>query len=57
MHPDLNVKDYTLLIDSIEWELTFLREAGWDDCRRYQSLVDIQQRIQQFIDHTSPLRS
>ena len=27
-HPDLSVQDYSLLIDSIDWELDFLEHAG-----------------------------
>lgn len=49
-HPDLSVQDYSLLIDSIDWELDFLEHAGWQDCRRSFILRSIQRRIQSFLD-------
>ena len=49
-HPDLSVQDYALLIDSIDWELHFLEQAGWKDCRRSFVLRSIQRRIQSFLD-------
>jgi len=49
-HPDLSVHDYSLLIDSIDWELDFLEHAGWNNCRRSFILRSIQRRIQQFVD-------
>ena len=49
-HPDLSVQDYSLLIDSIDWELDFLEHAGWQDCRRSFILRSIQHRIQFFLD-------
>ena len=49
-HPDLSVQDYSLLIDSIDWELDFLEHAGWQDCRRSFILRSIQRRIQFFLD-------
>ena len=49
-HPDLSVQDYSLLIDSIDWELDFLEHAGWQDCRRWFILRSIQRRIQSFLD-------
>ncbi len=49
-HPDLSVQDYSLLIDSIDWELDFLEHAGWNDCRRSFILRSIQRRIQSFLD-------
>ena len=49
-HPDLSVQDYSLLIDSIDWELDFLEHAGWQDCRRSFILRSIQHRIQSFLD-------
>ena len=49
-HPDLSVQDYSLLIDSIDWELDFLEHAGWSDCRRSFILRSIQRRIQSFLD-------
>ena len=54
MHPDLQVQEYALLIDSIAWELDFLKQAGWAGCQRYQHLVDIQERIQTFVDQAPP---
>ena len=56
MHPDLQVQEYALLIDSIAWELDFLKQAGWAGCNRYQHLVDIQKRIQTFVDQTPPFQ-
>jgi len=50
-HPDLSVHDYSLLIDSIDWELDFLEHAGWKDCRRSFILRSIQRRIQSFVDN------
>ena len=49
-HPDLSIQDYSLLIDSIDWELDFLEHAGWQDCRRSFILRSIQRRIQSFLD-------
>lgn len=49
-HPDLSVQDYSLLIDSIDWELDLLEHAGWKDCRRSFILRSIQRRIQSFLD-------
>ena len=49
-HPELSVQDYALLIDSIDWELHFLEQAGWKDCRRSFVLRSIQRRIQSFLD-------
>ena len=49
-HPDLSVQDYSLLIDSIDWELDLLEHAGWKDCRRSFLLRSIQRRIQSFLD-------
>ena len=49
-HPDLSVHDYSLLVDSIDWELDFLEHAGWNNCRRSFILRSIQRRIQQFVD-------
>ena len=49
-HPDLSVQDYSLLIDSIDWELDFLEHAGWNNCRRSFLLRSIQRRIQSFLD-------
>tara|TARA_R100000329_G_scaffold121725_2_gene100350 strand:- start:142 stop:309 length:168 start_codon:yes stop_codon:yes gene_type:complete len=54
MHPDLQVQEYALLVDSITWELDFLEQAGWGECPRYQHLVDIQKRIQTFVDQAPP---
>ena len=54
MHPDLQVQEYALLIDSISWELDLLKQAGWNGSVRYQRLLDIQQRIQTFIDQAPP---
>jgi hypothetical protein len=57
-HPDLSVHDYSLLIDSIDWELDFLEHAGWNNCRRSFILRSIQRRIQQFVDtHDKPTSS
>ena len=57
-HPDLSVHDYSLLIDSIDWELDFLEHAGWNNCRRSFILRSIQRRIQQFDDtHDKPTSS
>ena len=57
-HPDLSVQDYSLLIDSIDWELDFLEHAGWQNCRRSFVLRSIQRRIQQFVDtHDKPTSS
>lgn len=50
-HPDLSVQDYGLLVDSIDWELHFLEQAGWTDCPRSFTLRSIQRRIQSFVDH------
>ena len=50
-HPDLSVHDYSLLIDSIDWELDFLEHAGWNNCRRSFILRSIQRRIQSFVDN------
>ena len=50
-HPDLSVHDYSLLVDSISWELDFLEHAGWNDCRRSFTLRSIQRRIQSFLDN------
>ena len=49
-HPDLSVQNYSLLIDSIDWELDFLEHAGWKDCRRSFLLRSIQRRIQSFLN-------
>ena len=49
-HPDLSVHDYSLLVDSIDWELDFLEHAGWNNCRRSFILRSIQRRIQSFVD-------
>ena len=54
MHPDLQAQEYALLIDSISWELDFLKQAGWKGSVRYQRLIDIQQRIQTFVDKAPP---
>ena len=57
-HPDLSVHDYSLLVDSIDWELDFLEHAGWNNCRRSFILRSIQRRIQQFVDtHDKPTSS
>lgn len=50
-HPDLSVHDYSLLVDSIDWELDFLEHAGWNNCRRSFILRSIQRRIQSFVDN------
>ena len=50
-HPDLSVHDYSLLIDSIDWELDLLEHAGWNNCRRSFILRSIQRRIQSFVDN------
>ncbi len=49
-HPDLSVQDYGLLVDSIDWELHFLEQAGWTDCPRSFTLRSIQRRIQFFVE-------
>ena len=54
MHPDLQVQEYALLIDSISWELDLLKQAGWNGSVRYQRLIDIQERIQAFVDQAPP---
>ena len=54
MHPDLQVQEYALLIDSISWELDLLKQAGWNGSVRYQRLTDIQERIQTFLDQAPP---
>lgn len=50
MHPDLKTHDYSLLIDSIHWELDLLKELGYDSSPRYKRLIEIQAQIQAFID-------
>ena len=54
MHPDRQVHEYALLIDSISWELDLLKQAGWNGSVRYQRLIDIQERIQTFVDQAPP---
>ena len=49
-HPDLSVQDYGLLVDSIDWELHFLEQAGWANCPRSFTLRSIQRRIQFFVE-------
>ena len=43
-----------LLVDSITWELEFLRlpeSSGRHKSPRHQALTDLQTRIQSFLDH------
>ena len=40
-----------LLVDSITWELDFLESSGWHECPRYQTLTELQDRIERFLNH------
>ena len=39
-----------LLVDSITWELDFLESSGGHESTRHQTLIDLQTRIQSFLD-------
>lgn len=50
MHLNLKTNDYSLLIDSIHWELDLLEELGYESSPRFKRLVEIQKHIQAFVD-------
>ena len=40
-----------LLVDSITWELDFLKSSGWHESPRHQILTELQVRIRSFLNH------
>ena len=48
-HPDLSLDDYSLLFDSMEWEIDAFEQAGWTDTPRFDNLLRVQQAIHKFL--------